>query len=66
MSLKIYNGYIFDKEYSLQDLSLRMEHLRLIVNKEVKKQIYKIVINEFSYYYNYSNLEKNGKFFKIG
>lgn len=37
MSLKIYNGYIFDKEYSLQDLSLRMEHLRLIVNKEVKK-----------------------------
>ena len=56
MSLKIYNGYIFDKEYSLQDLSLRMKHLRLIVNKEVKRQIYQIVINEFSYYYNYSNL----------
>lgn len=56
MSLKIYNGYIFDKEYSLQDLSLRMKHLRLIVNKEVKKQIYQIVINEFSYYYNYSKL----------
>ena len=56
MSLKIYNAYIFDKPYSLNDLSLKMDHLRLVINREVRKQIYQIVLNEFSYYYNYSNI----------
>lgn len=51
MSLGIYNAFIFDRNYTMEELTKMMDSLRKEVRKPIDDQLHKCVLEKFLYYY---------------
>ena len=51
MSTKIYNGYKFDKDYSLRELDFKLMKLKNRIQAEATKTFFEQVLNEWMYIY---------------
>lgn len=51
VSIKMYNAYIFDKQYSMVELENLMSKLKERFRKEGNKYYHTKIVNEFLYYY---------------
>ena len=51
MSFGIYNAFIFDRNYTMQELIKMMDFLRKEVRKPIDAQLHKYVLEKFLYYY---------------
>lgn len=51
MSLGIYNAFIFDRNYTMQELIKMMDSLKKEVRKPIDAQLHKCVLEKFLYYY---------------
>lgn len=51
MSLGIYNAFIFDRNYTMQELIKMMDSLKKEVRKPIDSQLHKCVLEKFLYYY---------------
>ena len=65
MSLKIYDAYIFDKEYSILELSKKLEQLKQEIKPAAINQICELAIIKFLYYYNFQILHGKEKIIKL-
>ena len=51
MSFGIYNAFIFDRNYTMQELIKMMDSLKKEVRKPIDAQLHKYVLEKFLYYY---------------
>ena len=51
MSFGIYNAFIFDRNYTMQELIKMMDSLKKEVRKPIDAQMHKCVLEKFLYYY---------------
>lgn len=65
MSLKIYDAYIFDKEYSILELSKKLEQLKQEIKPAAINQICELAIMKFLYYYNFQILHGKEKIINL-
>lgn len=65
VSIKMYNAYIFDKQYSMVELENLMSKLKERFRKEGNKYYHTKIVNEFLYYYYFSKLHTEEQIRKI-